>query len=129
MRKVILLFSHTLSDEQISEAKLNYDVEEFMYLPKNLQNLWSSIEPELETISEVLTPLKNFLIQNSEKDDLVLVQGDFGAVFIMVDFCFKHNLVPIYATTQRVVKEYEQDNRLVKKSIFTFGRFRKYELV
>lgn len=122
---MILLFSHTLSEEQIIDAKSKYGVGEFVYLPKNLQQLWSNFNPELEQLT--LDDFKSFLSQNANQGDVVLIQGDFGATFAMVNFALERGLVPVYATTQREVVEVVEDGQTVKKSIFKHRRFRRYE--
>lgn len=122
---MILLFSHTLNEEQIIDAKSKYGVGEFVYLPKNLQQLWSNFNPELEQLT--LDDFKSFLSQNANQGDVVLIQGDFGATFAMVNFALERGLVPVYATTQREVVEVVEDGQMVKKSIFKHRRFRRYE--
>ena len=124
---MILLFSHKLNEAQIESANVEYGIENFIALPKELQKSWSNIPPEMKNISEILEAFKKFLLQNSKKGDYVLVQGDFGAVYSMVKFSLENGFIPLYATTTRVVQEYEKDGKMVKKSVFNFRRFREYE--
>ena len=124
---MILLFSHKLSDEQLLDAKDDYNIENFIYLPTKLQNIWSNIPPDIESVEDILNPIRDFLHQNTKKDDVVLIQGDFGASFIMVNFCKTLELTPIYATTKRLVQEYIEDGENIKKTIFKHRRFREYE--
>jgi len=56
----------------------------------------------------------------------VLIQGDFGAVYHMVNFAKELGLIPIYATTKRESIELKQGNKIIKKSIFKHIKFRKY---
>jgi Tfp pilus assembly pilus retraction ATPase PilT len=44
-KKMILLFSHTLTDKQKEDAKQKWQVD-FVYLPKELQRIWSDISPD-----------------------------------------------------------------------------------
>jgi len=128
MKKMFLLFSHKLTSKQITNATEQFAVEEFVYLPNNLQQIWSNISPDLEKLTDILEPLKSFIEKNSKKDDVILIQGDFGAVYIMVNFCKNLGLTTVYATTKRVVSEFKNDNgQSVKKSIFEHRRFREYE--
>ena len=124
-KKLILLFSHKLTPEQIKSAKDDFDVKEFIYLSKELQNIWSNIDPDIEKID--LQPIKEFLKDIANKDDVVLIQGDFGACYNMVNFCKSLKLVTVYATTKRVAKEFIEDGNTIKKSEFKFRRFREYE--
>lgn len=123
-KKMILLFSHTLSDEQIADGKQEFGVEEFVSLPNELQKLWSNIDADLEKLD--LEPFKRFLKSEARNGDIVLIQGDFGASFAMVQFALELGLLPVYATTKREVVEVVESGQTVKKSIFKYRRFRRY---
>ena len=93
-----------------------------------MQDIWSNIDPDSKSLKQTLAPIKDFVTKIIEKKDTVLIQGDFGACFIMVEFCKKLGAVPVYATTKRISKEYKNDDgKIEKKSIFEFRRFREYE--
>jgi len=128
MKKIILLFSHTLSEKQTQELQELWEIKKFVSLPKKLQSIWSNIPPDIVNIMETLKPIKEFLLHHSSSGDLVLVQGDFGAVYSLVNFSKAQELTPIYATTQRRTQEYKNEKgEHVKKSIFEHRRFREYE--
>nr|WP_250543651.1 CRISPR-associated protein Csx20 [Methanocaldococcus lauensis] len=124
---MFLLFSHNLTDDQIKDAKENLKVDKFIYLPKELQNIWSNIPPEVEDITDYLKPIKEFLKNNANDGDYVLIQGDFGATYNMVSYAFENNLIPIYATTKRVVKEVIENGKVITIREFKHCRFRKYK--
>jgi hypothetical protein len=125
-KKMILLFSHKLSDEQIEDAKTNYGVKDFIYLPADLQSIWSNIPPDINSLEDILKPIKNFVHKISHKNDIVLIQGDFGAVYEMVKFCKKRGFTSFYATTKRIATEYVENGKTIKKSQFEHRRFREY---
>jgi len=125
MKKMFLLFSHKLTDVQIKDAKENWGVGEFVYLPETLQKIWSNIPPEADDIKVLIENIKYFLKENANSGDIVLIQGDFGAVVEMVEFV-RYWLLPVYATTKRVSKEIKKDGKIVKVSEFKHVRFRKY---
>ena len=127
MKKMFLLFSHNLTQIQIDDAKNNFDIEKFVSLSQDLQELWSNIPSDLIFIKEYLLPFRNFLKKNSNFGDVVLIQGDFGAVYQMVNFANDLGLKAVYATTTRVIEEIVIDEKTVKKSIFEHRRFREYE--
>jgi len=124
MKKMILLFSHKLSENQIQTAQKEFNIKKFLYLPKELQKIWSNIDPDIENLN--LEAIKDFVKSISNKNDLVLIQGDVGACYTMVNFCKNLGLISVYATTKRVANEYKEGDKIVKKSIFEFRRFRKY---
>jgi len=127
MKKMILLFSHKLSEEQAEVAGKSYGVSEFISLPSELQKVWSNVSPDIESISSHLDSIKKFVLENSSNGDTVLIQGDYGFTYNMVNFCKKNNLIPVYATTERLAKEYVKNGESIKKSVFKFRRFREYE--
>jgi len=127
MKKMFLLFSHQLTPAQKQSAVDVYDVEEFIYLPQELQKLWSGVPTDIEELKDYLSPLKIYLDKYAVNGDIVLVQGDFGAVYHMVNYAKQNHLIAFYATTKRITKEYMKDDKTIKESIFEFERFREYE--
>lgn len=123
---MILLFSHTLTPQQITDAKSSFGVEEFMLLDDDLQHIWSNVPADLEEVVEYLQPVRDFLIENMEEDDVVLIQGDFGATCAMAWFVKSLAGEAVYATTKRNVVEKEIEGKIVKTSIFEHVRFRKF---
>ncbi len=58
----------------------------------------------------------------------MLIQGDFGACHIMVNFAFYLGLVPCYSTTAReVIEKPLQDGAITVTHNFRHIRFRRYE--
>lgn len=129
MRQVFLLFSHQLTPTQKDELKNKYKVDKIIYFPAELQDIWSNIPPELPSIKDYLQDILIWLKENSKPKDLVLVQGEFGAVFILVNFCMKEGLIPIYATTKREVsEEILKDGTVQLSRKFSHVRFREFEM-
>jgi hypothetical protein len=58
--KKYLLFSHKLTNAQIKDAK-NLGVDEFIYLPEDLQRKFSNVPLELESIKEYAKDFERFL--------------------------------------------------------------------
>ena len=126
MKKLFLLFSHTLTTTQEVDAKVTFGVEQFVTLPTELQMLWSNVPSELENVSDYLEPLEDYLKEHTEQGDMVLVQGDFGATYYMVNQVKLLGLTAVHATTKRNVVEKTIDNKTVKTSVFEHVRFRRY---
>ena len=123
---MILLFSHSLSDVQKADAREHYGVEVFVPMPEAIQKLWSSIPAQSEDISTHIQPIKAFVEDISHRGDMVLIQGDFGATYALVNFSRSLELVTLYATTKRNVVEKSIDGKMVKTSVFEHVRFREY---
>ena len=126
MPNLHLFFSHRLTEEQIIDAKENLKVEEFVYLPKDLQQLFSNVPPELEDLGEYVRPFVKYLLKNAKVGDYILLQGDFGLVYRLVEVAKSLGLIPVYATTKRVAIEKNIDGKSVKISEFRHIRFRRY---
>ena len=124
--KMFLLFLHKLTPEQVKDAKENLGVKEFVYLPKDLQDKFSNVPPEIDDIKKYSLDFIKFLEKNVSKEDYVLIQGDFGVVFWVVEYCKENDLKAVYATTKRVSKEKMIDGKVVKISEFKHIRFRRY---
>jgi len=122
-RTMHLLFSHRLTEEQIVDAKKHLGITHFRALPDDLQRLFSAVPPELESLKTYAEPFKTYLKQEASKGDVVLIQGDFGLCFLLANFCKQEELLPIYATTKRIVLEKDG----IKISKFKHIRFRRYE--
>ena len=129
MTQLFLLFSHKLTSDQIYDAKETLKVDNYSYLPESLQLKWSNVDPAGNLDTQALNEIGKWLQKEGSKGDLVLIQGDFGATFYMVDLCLKKGFVPIYATTKRVSEEKQNAEGIVeRKQLFKHVGFRRYEL-
>jgi hypothetical protein len=126
MPTLFILLNHDISEAQKQDAK-RWGIRHFISLPPALQSLWGNIPAETQNIDHLLHPIKQWLLQNAAAGDFVLIQGDFGACWIMVNFAFENNLVPVYATTDRKAVEMIQPDGSIKTvREFRHVRFRKY---
>jgi hypothetical protein len=126
MKQLFLLFSHTLTDEQKTDATNTLHVERFVSLPPDLQRLWSNIPEDRVTIHNYLDPLKKYLKLYAKKGDYTLIQGDFGGVYDMINFSKSIDLIPLHSTTKRETQEQIIDNTVKKTSTFKHVIYRRY---
>ena len=127
LSSLFLLFNHQFTPAQESDARAALGVENIVGLPPDLRELWSNIPPGEPDIKSYLEPVKKWLRSQSQKGDCVLIQGDFGACYLLVNFAFERNLVPVYSTTQRTVVEEGQPSGAVKLTHhFQHQIFRRY---
>ncbi len=120
---MFILVSHQMTEIQYSDAKMNHGVNRFVKLSTDI---WSQIPAEVETIGLYLEDLQHNILKESEKGDLLLVQGDFGATVEMVHFAFRQGLIPVYATTKRIAKDIVDGDTVTTIRTFEHMRFRKY---
>ena len=121
MKKLVLLFSHQLTEKQEIDAKENLKCDKILYMPKGLKEEWQDLG-----IGRELKEFKNFLEEVTTAGDYVLVQGEWGATYEMINYCKKQGLIPIYSSTKRAVEERKEGETIVKTSKFVHRGFVKY---
>lgn len=125
--KLFLVFNHTFSSDQIDNARESLHIGDIIELPPNLRHDWGNIPPGLKKISEFLDPVRNWIRWFSSAGDYILIQGDFGACYILVNFSFELGLIPIYSTTQRQANQLaDEDGAIILTHKIKHVLFRKY---
>lgn len=127
MKRLFLVFSHKLTVDQQKDAMINFGIKEFIYLPDKLQKVWSNIDPKALEISADINQIINHIIENFTIEDYILVQGDFGATYRVVNTLSNLGFRCIYSTTVRKSLEVRENNIIIKSSIFEHVKFRRYE--
>lgn len=124
---MFLLFSHRLNADQAADARQQWGVTDYRLPPKQVQDIWSQLPADVPEIRPYLAPAIAWLDRLAKTGDLALIQGDFGATYIMVDHAKSLGMVPVYATTERLAEEKSLPGGAVRQShIFKFRRFRVY---
>jgi len=126
-KTLYLVFSHRLTAEQEKDARRSLAVERIVALPPGLSELWRQVPPELAALKDYLAPIAAWLAEKAQPGDRVLVQGDFGAGYLLVQAALAMGLVPVYATTRReVVEKPGPDGSIEMTRQFKHVRFRRY---
>lgn len=126
-RTLFLLFNHQLTPDQERDARRSLSITRIVEPPEELRELWGNVPPDLPELAAYLEPVKLWLTTHAGPGDYVVIQGDFGATFLMVNFAFSRGLTPIYSTTEREAKEEMQpDGSVELVHRFLHKRFRKY---
>ena len=110
MKKIILLFSHTLTEPQIKELKEKWNCDKIIYMPDELKNNWMNVADDID-----INQFKRFLLDNL-----------WGLTYNMINFAKENNFIPLYAGTTRKVSEYKEGDRVIKNSIFSHTTFKRY---
>ncbi len=127
MKKLFIVFNHKLTTGQIADAKETLGIAELIYPDKELSVQWSTIPPETDSVVEAVAPFLVWLRKAARPGDYVLIQGEFGATWMLVNHSFNNGLIPIYSTTVRIAEEEQTAEGEVKLSHrFKHVRFRKY---
>ena len=126
-KSLFVVMNHRITDAQVKDAAQTLGVEKIVNMPENLKKVWENIPPELPEIRHLLVPFEKWLEGAARKNDVVLIQGDFGVCYLMVNLVLKKGLVPVYATTKREVVEVPQaDGSVRTERHFRHVMFRKY---
>ena len=126
-KNVVIILSHNLTEEQKSDLEVNWNVEGFIDLPEILKEQWKNINPEDEELNnDIIRQLVKFIEDNTEEEDYILIQGEYGMTFLMANKCLDLNRIPIYATTKRISIEKNIDGEIHLEKVFKHIRFRKY---
>ncbi len=105
MPNLLAIFNHTVTDNQETDARQSLQAGEIIQPPDSLRRLWAEVPPEAESLSEYLVPLKTWLESRSCPGDYVLIQGEFGATYLLVRYAMSCGLIPVYSTTRREAEE------------------------
>ena len=124
MKILFTLINHTLTLEQEEDARKNLDVDKFVNIA---DARWSDIDPSENSIIKFVEVYKDKLRLQAKAGDVLLVQGDFGATYNMIRFAKNMGLIAVYATTNRIVSEQVENDKVVIKREFKHARYREYE--
>lgn len=114
--------------EQLEDIKNHLKAEIKVEPDLKIKEMWSNIPPDMDKISLYLSPVKNWILKNSNESDFIWVQGESGALFNIVNFCLKNKRQPIYSVTKRnLEKEIKEENQIKTTRIFKHVKFRFYE--
>ncbi|HEX37819.1 MAG TPA: hypothetical protein ENG70_03040 [Candidatus Cloacimonetes bacterium] len=127
MQKLFLLFSHTLTPEQIQDAKQTLHCSDIIYLPEELQEKWSHVDPVGDLDDRVIQEFITYLKDMTSENDYILIQGDFGLCYVMVKWCQENDRIPLYSTTYRNSKDKNiEKGKIQKTQLFKHINFRRY---
>jgi hypothetical protein len=125
---LFLIFNHQFTDAQRKDALSSLGVSRVVDMPPEIKAIWGDIPPELDRITDYLEPVIDWLKKEAKQGDYVLIQGDFGACYIMANYAFYLGIVPLYSTTGREVHETPlKDGGIKVTHNFRHIRFRRYE--
>ena len=65
-------------------------------------------------------------LSSANQNDVLIVQGEFGSTFMIVDYALRKNLIPVHAVTKRVAQETREGEVVKRQYVFEHVCFRKY---
>jgi len=122
-----LIFSHKLTEEQKSEICSDLGCADVVSLPGNLQNIWSNVNSAADDILSAANDIIQWLYENTREKDYLLVEGDFGMTFMIVDWALSNERIPVYSTTERRYSSRgRSDGSVTNIHHFRHIKFRRY---
>lgn len=125
-KKALLLFSHQLTENQEKELVQNFKVKKIVSLSSELQEMWSNVSIK-KNYKENLEKIKKYIEENFNENDVMLVQGNWGYTYNIVNWSIEKKLVPVYSYTERNVEEIKDGENVKKISYFKHVKFIEYE--
>ena len=125
-KKAFLLFSHQLTDNQAKELMEDFGVKKIVSLTSELQEMWSNVSIKENNYMENLEKIKKYIENNFNKDDVMLIQGNWGYTYNLVKWSIDNDLLPVYSYTERNVEEIKDGENVKKISYFKHVKFIEY---
>ncbi len=126
-KQMLLIFSHKLTARQRQEIIEKFKISKFIKPDPDLLNKWANIPPDLENLKEYLADIIKWIDCSGKPGDYALIQGDFGATVLIVDYCISKGITPVYATSQRKVIEEKSGETIKISREFKHMMFREYQ--
>ena len=123
--KTYCLLNHTLTEAQLAELKERYHSIRVVYPPVDISAAWSQLPPGLSYDTNTIRSVISWL-DVAETGDTVILQGEAGSTFILVDYLLSRGLVPLHAVTRRVSSESNEGEDVKKSLVFRHVCFRPY---
>lgn len=125
MPRTYCLLNHSLTKNQLAELNERFGAEEIIYPSDELSKKWSQVPATPDLDMDLIRNVTDWL-SSANQNDVLIVQGEFGSTFMIVDYALKNGIVPVHAVTKRVAQE-TRDGEVVKRQyIFEHVCFRKY---
>jgi hypothetical protein len=122
------LLNHTLTANQEAELKNNFGVEHIVCPQAELSAAWSAVPAEKTLGADYLLPFVRWL-STAKKGDVIVLQGEAGSTFALVDFALSRGLVPLHSVTRRAAGESREGEKVLRFHIFEHVCFRRYERI
>lgn len=125
MKTAFCLINHQLTEKQTTELKEKFDIQNIVYPTPEITRNWAQIPATEELDNNIITSVITWLY-NAKEGDVLIVQGEAGASFMIVDYALKHKLIPVHAVSVRVSREVNIGELIQKQNVFEHVCFRKY---
>ena len=117
--------SHDINEKQKEELINSLGVTEIETLPLDLKQKFSNVQ--IETYTRNLNEILEYLKNNTQPEDILVVQGQAGYQYQIVKQLQQLERICVFAFTERVSKEVvNEDGTTTKTSVFEHKQFIEY---
>lgn len=125
MKKAIIVMSHDINEKQKEELINSLGVTEIETLSLDLKQKFSNVQ--IETYTRNLNEILEYLKNNTQPEDILVVQGQAGYQYQIVKQLQQLERICVFAFTERVSKEVvNEDGTTTKTSVFEHKQFIEY---
>ena len=126
--KCFCLLNHELTDAQIAELKNDWHCEEIIYPDEELSYAWGHIPATKDLDLNTLHLVGKWWNNNkSSKGDVIIVQGEAGTSYVVIEWAKKNHMTTLHAVSERKSKDEKMEDGSIKKvSYFEHVCFREY---
>ena len=124
--KTFCLLNHVLTENQEMELEKKFRSERIVYPQKELSDEWAQVPPSEQIDLGIAGRVARWL-SDAERGDILIVQGEMGLTFAIVDYALRNGLVPVHAVSRREECEVRDGEQVTKRHVFRHVCFRKYE--
>jgi len=123
--KSYILLNHTLTTNQTQELKEKFGVSDIILPPQEISDLWQQIPTDAEINKKLLNPILNWLL-TTKHGDILVIQGEFGASFAIIDWALSRGLTVLHSVTERMATESRSGEVVQRSYVFEHVRFREF---
>lgn len=126
MANGLCLLNHTLTEQQLLELREKMVVQKILYPYEDLQAKWALIPTDEVLPIAYYSEFIHWIDESSHEGDYIILQGEFGSTFYLVEYVFNRGLIPLHSVTQRVAEEFRQNEVITRTYRFKHVCFRRY---
>jgi CRISPR-associated Csx2 family protein len=124
---IFCLLNHELTERQLNELLATYETDKVVYPPDAVKNEWSNIPTDNHINKGCLNDIISWLKSaNADAGDVIIIQGEFGATFAVVDYALQKGIIPLHSVTKRIEKEHREGETVYREYVFEHVCFREY---
>lgn len=122
------LMNHQLTAAQENELIHRYGAERIVFPPAGISSAWMNIPVEAVLKRSSVSPFLTW-IDSIPPSSAVVLQGEAGASFALIDYALRRNLVVLHSVTERKASEARRGEIVTRKYEFEHVCFREYHRI